>query len=124
MAYLLSHGMPLFFLAKLLVDTPNSLQLVRLNNTDESCYTHCAPLERRHFPYHRSIDMSLLWSERQNSSTLKRTDRFSTLATCVFLRCTTLLLAELLKCRCYHVSLEQFFTNERLLRTCFKKGMK
>ena len=27
--------------------------------------THCAPLGRRHFPYRRSIDILLLWSEKQ-----------------------------------------------------------
>ena len=28
-----------------------------------SCCTHCAPLERRHWTYRRSIDISLRWSE-------------------------------------------------------------
>ena len=38
--------------------------------------THCAPLERGDRTYRDSIDISLLWSERLNPSTLRKTDGF------------------------------------------------
>ena len=43
-------------------------------------YAHCAPLERGCWAYPDSIDISLLWSERQGSSTLTEID-FQRLAT-------------------------------------------